>query len=121
MSEKKVLIVEDDQMICSMYETKLKQSGFLVFVADNGADGIRIAFAEKPDIILLDIILPQVDGFSVLEEIRNNADFKLIPILMLTNLGTDEDKEKGKKLGATDYFVKANLTPTQIVEIIKKY
>jgi len=121
MAQKKVLIVEDDKMISSMYETKLKQEGFLVLTADNGHLGLEIAMKEKPDIILLDIILPQMDGFTVLQELRYNKSMKSTPIIMLTNLGTDEDKEKGEKFGATDYLVKANLTPAQVSEIIKKY
>jgi len=121
MAQKKVLIVEDDKMISSMYETKLKQEGFLVLTADNGHLGLEIAMKEKPDIVLLDIILPQMDGFTVLQELRYNKSMKSTPIIMLTNLGTDEDKEKGAKFGATDYLVKANLTPAQVSEIIKKY
>ena len=108
-------------MISSMYETKLKQEGFLVLTADNGYAGLELAMKEKPDIILLDIILPQMDGFTVLQELRYNKNMKSTPIIMLTNLGTDEDKEKGEKFGATDYLVKANLTPSQVSEIIKKY
>lgn len=121
MLDKKVLLVEDDQMIRTMYESKLKQAGYSVTSVDNGADGLRLALEEKPDIILLDVILPQVDGFSVLEEIRSNKDMKSLPIIMLTNLSTEEDKEKGKSLGATDYFVKASFTPAQMVEMLKKY
>ncbi|RLC37156.1 response regulator [Candidatus Falkowbacteria bacterium] len=121
MAQNKILIVEDDKMISSMYETKLKQEGFLVLTADNGYAGLELAMKEKPDIILLDIILPQMDGFTVLQELRYNKNMKSTPIIMLTNLGTDEDKEKGEKFGATDYLVKANLTPSQVSEIIKKY
>lgn len=121
MAEKKVLLVEDDKMISSMYETKLKQEGYSVSTADNGATAIELAVQEKPDIVLLDVILPQLDGFSVLQELRGNASLKNTPIIMLTNLGTTEDKEKGEKLGATDYLVKANLTPGQVGEKIKEY
>jgi len=121
MSEKKILIVEDDVMIRSMYEAKLKQEGYFIFTADSGTQAIDLAIKERPDIILLDIILPQLDGFSVLQEIRNSDTMKDIPVIMLTNLGTSEDREKGKKLGATDYLVKANLTPAQVGEKIKEY
>lgn len=117
----KLLIVEDDAMIGSMYRTKLEQDGFIVLTADNGAQGLEMALAERPDLVMLDIIMPQLDGFSVLQQLRASSSMKNKPIIMLTNLGTDEDKDKGKKLGATDYLVKANLTPSQISEIIKKY
>lgn len=118
---KRVLIVEDDKMILSMYETKLRQDGFEVLIAENGSQGLDLAIKEKPDIILLDIILPQMDGFTVLQELRLNDSMKKTPIVMLTNLGTKEDKDKGEKFGATDYLVKASLTPSQVSEAVKKY
>jgi len=120
-NKKKILIIEDDQMISSMYRTKLKQENFIVLTATNGAQGLELALNEKPDLVMLDIIMPQLDGFSVLRQLRGNEGTKNTPIIMLTNLGTDEDKEKGQKLGATDYLIKTNLTPAQISEIIKKY
>lgn len=121
MEPAKILIVEDDKMIQTMYQTKLKQEGYNVCTADNGSQGLEMAIQEKPDIILLDVIIPQLDGFSVLQELRMNAKFKTTPIIMLTNLGTTEDQEKAKQLGATDYVVKANLTPAQVGEVIKKH
>jgi DNA-binding response OmpR family regulator len=121
MPDKKILLVEDDKMISSMYETKLRQDGYMIILADNGAMAIDLAVKEKPDIILLDIILPQLDGFAVLQEVKSIPGTKNIPIIMLTNLGTTEDQEKGKQLGATAYFVKANLTPAQISEKVKEF
>lgn len=117
----KVLIVEDDKMIGSMYKMKLDSDGYEVFLAEDGATGLEIAKKEKPDIIMLDIIMPQLDGFTVLEELKKNAGTKNIPVVMLTNLSTDEDREKGQKMGAVDYLVKANLTPAQVSTEIKKY
>lgn len=119
--KRKLLIVEDDKMIGSMYRTKLEQDGFIVLAAEDGSQGLEMAIRDKPDLIMLDVIMPQLDGFSVLQELRTNASTKQTPIIMLTNLGTDEDKAKGQKLGATDYIVKANLTPSQVSELIKKY
>jgi two-component system alkaline phosphatase synthesis response regulator PhoP len=119
---KKILIIEDDNMISSMYKTKLTQDGYEVFVAANGAQGLDLAMQEHPDLILLDIILPQLDGFSVLQELKSNkASTKDIPVIMLTNLSTEEDKDKGAKFGATDYLVKASLTPSQVSDTVKKY
>ena len=117
----KILIVEDDPMISSIYKTKFEADGFAAVVAGNGAEGLDIARKEQPDIIMLDVILPQIDGFSVLEELKKDKLTKDIPVIMLTNLGTDEDKAKGEKMGAVDYFVKASLTPAQISEKIKKH
>ncbi len=122
MSEKnkKILIIDDDDILCSMYKTKMENDGFKVFTANNGTDGLKLAREEKPDLILLDVIMPQIDGFAVLEDLKKDDKTKDISVIMLTNLGTDEDKEKGEKMGAIDYFVKADLTPTQISAKIKR-
>jgi DNA-binding response OmpR family regulator len=120
-AKKKILVVEDDTALRAMYKGKFEADGFEVLTADNGADGLELAKNEKPDIIMLDVIMPQIDGFSVLQELKNDTKTKSIPTIMLTSLGTDEDKEKGEKMGAVDYIVKANLTPAQVSEKIKKY
>lgn len=117
---KKILVVEDDPMISSMYKTKFEADGFTILSAEDGLIGLETAKKEKPDIIMLDVILPRLDGFSVLEELKKDPGTKNIPVIMLTNLGTEEDKAKGEKLGALNYFVKASLTPGQISEQIKK-
>lgn len=117
----KVLLVEDDKTISLMYKTKLEMEGFEILTADNGVDALKLAKEGKPNIIMLDVILPQLDGFSVLEQLKKDNATKDITVIMLTNLGTEEDKIKGEKLGATDYLVKANLTPAQVEEKIKKY
>lgn len=121
MANKKILIVEDDSSISAMYKTKFSQQNFDVLVAEDGAQGLEAAAKENPDIILLDVILPQLDGFSVLGEIKANKKINKVPVIMLTNLGTEEDKQKAKDLGAADYIVKANLTPKQVEEIVSKY
>jgi len=118
---KKVLIVEDDNMICTMYKTKLEQDGFSVLLADNGSKGLEVAMSELPDIIMLDVIIPQLDGFSVLAKLKEDAKTKNIPVIMLTNLGTTEDQNKGKEMGAVDYLVKAKFTPSQVSEKVKEY
>jgi len=107
-------------MISSMYKTKFEADGFEVFIADNGASGLELAKKEMPDLIMLDVILPQLDGFAVLEQIKKDQAIKNIPVIMLTNLGTSEDKAKGETMGALDYFVKASLTPAQISAKIKE-
>jgi len=120
-NKKRILIVEDDQMICSMYKTKFEADGFACLVANDGQTGLETARKEKPDLIMLDVILPQLDGFSVLKELKADNKTKGIPIIMLTNLGTNEDKDKGEKLGAADYWVKASLTPAEISKKIKEH
>ncbi len=108
-------------MISAMYKSKFEADGFQVLIAGNGADGLELAKKEKPDMIMMDIIIPRMDGFSVLTELKKNDKTKNIPVIMLTNLGTDEDKDKAEKLGVIDYMVKASLTPAQISEKIKKH
>ncbi len=120
-AKNKILIVEDDAVISAMYKSKFESDGFEILIASDGADGLELAKKEKPNIIMMDIIMPRMDGFSVLAELKKASQTKNIPVIMLTNLGTDEDKDKAKKLGVVDYLVKANLTPAQISEKIKKY
>jgi len=115
----KVLIVEDDQMLGDMYASKFQADGFTVLRASDGADGLKVAEKEKPDAILLDVIMPKLDGFATLQQLKANKDLAKIPVIMLTNLGQDEDIKKGKELGASDYFVKANQTPSEIVAKVK--
>jgi len=119
--KKRIIIIEDDDMILAMYKTKLEQDGYEVITATNGIDGIEVSSKNKADIILLDIIMPGLDGFSVLEDLRKNKGITKTPIVLLTNLGTEEDKEKGQELGAAGYLVKASLTPAQVSAEIKKY
>ncbi|MDD5032114.1 MAG: response regulator [Patescibacteria group bacterium] len=119
--DKKILIVEDDQMICSMYKTKFEAEGLTCLIANDGLSGLELAKKENPNLIMLDVILPQLDGFSILKELKADSKTKSIPVIMLTNLGTDEDKKKGEELGAADYWVKASLTPTEISKKIKEH
>ncbi len=118
--QKKILLVEDDSMINSIYKIKLEQSGFFVVIAENGADGVKLAISQKPNLILLDVMLPQMDGFAVLQKIKTNRKTKKIPVIMLTNLGTTEDMKKGMDFGADEYLIKANLTPNQLSNKINK-
>ena len=111
----KVLIVEDEKMLADMYTTKFSMEGFDANKANDGIAGLAAAKDMQPDIILLDVIMPRLDGFGVLKQLREDSDLKDTPVILLTNLGQDEDIKKGKQLGATDYFVKANHTPAEVV------
>ena len=115
----KILLVEDDKMLADMYVTKFSKEGIQIMKAEDGAKGLEIARKEKPDLILLDIIMPKLDGFAVLKELKKDPSMGNTHILLLTNLGQSEDVEKGKELGADDYFIKANHTPAEIVEKVK--
>ncbi len=116
----KVLIVEDEEMLVNMYISKFEKEGFDPIKALNGKNGLELADKENPEIILLDVIMPEMDGFMVLKELKSNSKTKNIPVIMLTNLGQDEDVKKGNELGAKDYLVKANLTPAQVVDKVKE-
>lgn len=115
-----ILLIEDDQMISTMYQTKFSMDGHPIQTAADGAEGLEKARSLKPDVILLDIILPKLDGFTVLKELKNDPETKKIPVILLTNLGQDDDVKKGKDLGADDYFIKSNHTPAEIVAKVKE-
>lgn len=119
MKKAKILLIEDDEMLSGLYAEKFKKEGYDVLTANNGLDGIKLAEAEMPTVILLDIIMPKMDGFVALKKLRKNDATKGIPVILLTNLGQEEDVKKGKSLGADDYFIKANHTPSEIVAKVK--
>lgn len=114
-----VALIEDDPLIAEMYTTKFTKEGYNLQHAADGAAGIALVKELKPDIILLDIIMPKMDGFQVLQALRQESAFAKTPIVMLTNLGQEEDVQKGRALGATDYFIKTNFTPAAIVDKVK--
>jgi len=111
----KILLVEDEKMLSDMYVSKFSKEGMHVVTAADGAQGLDMATKEKPDIILLDIIIPKLDGFAVLKALKTDEITKHIPVIMLTNLGQEEDIHKGKELGADDYFIKSDHTPAEVV------
>lgn len=115
-----VLIVEDDTFLANIYKTKFEMEGFKVIVSDNGEDGLADVKRKKPDIVLLDILLPKMDGFTVLQKLKADADVKDIPVILLTNLGQKDDVEKGLELGAVDYLIKAHFKPSETVDKVKK-
>lgn len=113
------MLVEDDLTIARIYKIKLTKSGFDVLHVCNGKECLEKVSEFRPDIILLDIIIPKLDGFSVLQELKSNSRTKMIPVVMLTNLGQNEDIEKGKKLGACDYLVKSSLTAAELLKKVE--
>ena len=108
-------------MLSSMYETKFTKEGYKVLKALDGEAGVKLAEENHPDLILLDIIMPKMDGFSVLKKIKEMDHLKTVPVILLTNLGQDEDIKKGQNLGAAGYLIKANLTPAEVVTKIKEF
>lgn len=116
--KKKILLVEDDPLLVDIYTTKLKKEGFLVEVAVDGEGALRSYKKEKPDLVLLDIVLPNRNGWEVLKTI--NKDPERPKIIILSNLGQKEEIQKGLSLGADKYLIKANYTPSEVIEEIKK-
>lgn len=119
--ETKVLIIEDDKFLSELISTKLSKEGYNIILATDGETGLEKAKSEQPDIILLDIMLPGISGFEVLEGLKGHEDEKVkgTPVLILSNFGQESKVQQGLKLGAVDYLVKANFTTGEIVEKIK--
>ncbi len=116
----KVLLAEDDKFISLAYKDGLSRAGFEVIHADNGKKALELAKKKNPDIIMLDIIMPEMNGFEVLEELKKTNKIKKIPVVILSNLGQESDIEKGQKLGAIDYMIKSNFSLGEVVDKIKK-
>ncbi len=114
-----ILIVEDDKFLRELMVGKLSQEDFKIIEAVDGEGALKKLKDFSPDLILLDLILPGVDGFEVLSKIKENANTSSIPVIVLSNLGQREDVERGMKLGAVDYLVKAHFTPNEIIDKVK--
>jgi DNA-binding response OmpR family regulator len=122
MADKKihVLLVEDDVFLANIYKTKFEMEGFKVTVAGDGEVGLQAAKKKDPDVILLDILLPKLDGFAVLEKLKADDGTKNVPVILLTNLGQKDDVDKGLALGAADYLIKAHFKPSETLDKVKK-
>lgn len=116
----KIAIIEDDAAINQMYRMKFEATGFDVEVADNGTHGVALVEKFRPDLILLDISMPEMTGDEALMEIRAHDWGKGIPVIILTNLGEEEAPKTLKTLGVSGYIVKAEFTPRQVVERVKE-
>ena len=114
-----ILLVEDDKFLRDLMKQKLIKVGYNVLVAVDGEEGLKMAESEKYDIVLLDLILPGINGFEVLRGIKSNPKISSIPVIVLSNLGQKEDVERAMKLGAVDFMIKAHFTPQEIVDKIK--
>ncbi len=117
---KKILWVEDDAFLSSIVEKKFSTETFTLLIARDGQQAFQILETETPDIIILDILLPGMDGFEILKKIREKENFKTTPVVLLSNVGAQADIDKGIALGATKYMVKASYTLDQIIDEVKK-
>ena len=116
---KTILIVEDNKILRELIVSKLTKENYNVFEAIDGEEGIKKIKEKNPDLILLDLLLPGIDGFEVLSQIKNDPKLSSISVIIFSNLGQKEEVEKGLKMGATDYMIKASFTPKEIIDKIK--
>lgn len=112
-------MVEDDKFLRELIVQKLEKEGFAVVQAVDGEEGVKKVKEEKPDLVLLDLILPGIDGFEVLTRVKEDPALVAIPVIILSNLGQKDDVERGLKLGVSGYLIKAHFTPSEIIEKVK--
>lgn len=117
---KKILLVEDDPFLVDIYITKLSKEGFEVLVAQDGQEALNKLKEQKPDLMVLDIVLPQIDGWAILRKIREESRLKNLKVIVLSNLGQKADVERGRRFGVEKYLIKAHFTPSEVIEEIKK-
>lgn len=118
--KKKIIIAEDDKFISEMYITKLSSEGFEVECAQDGQEAIEKIREIQPDIVLLDIFMPKLNGIEVLKKIRADKKIKDIPVIVLTNANEKDHISKAKEMGANDYLIKSSFTPDEVVSKIKE-
>ena len=118
---KKILIIEDEKILAEMYRDKFTQAGLKVYLAFDSKEGLALAKKEKPDLIILDILLPKENGIVFLTWLRKDSEISSIPVVAFSNYDDPETKRQAAKLGAKDYLIKTSYTPQEIVEKIKEY
>ena len=117
---KKILIAEDDKFLANAYRVKIAKAGFDVRIASDGVEAMELVKSFLPDLVILDLVMPKKDGFSVLADLKNDPNYSKIPVIVASNLGQGEDVEKARKLGSNDYVVKTDLSLTKLIEQIRK-
>ena len=117
----KILIIEDDPYVRAMYQKLFDLQQYEVLIAKNGTEGLELAQSQKPNIILLDILMPQIDGLAVLKSLKSDPLTKNIPVLMLTNIGSQDVIKKATELGADAFMIKADFSPDQILSQVSSY
>ncbi|MEY4731075.1 MAG: hypothetical protein RL681_21 [Candidatus Parcubacteria bacterium] len=115
----KVLLVEDDRFVSSMLKSRLEHDGFVVDQAFDGDEGVQKMRSLRPDLVILDIILPKVSGFEFLERVVSDVELNSIPIMVVSNLGQESDVEKARSLGAVDYYIKAKTSIDDLENVVK--
>lgn len=120
-TKKKILLVEDDASLANVYKTRLEMEGFDVHHVDNGEDALTKAVEFRPDLIVLDVMMPKINGFDVLDLLRTNPETMSMRVVMLTALSQAKDKERAEQLGADDYLVKSQVVISDVVARIKHH
>lgn len=118
---KKILLVEDDDALASVYQTRLQAEGFDIRRVPNGEDALAATLEYHPDLILLDVMMPKVSGFDVLDILRNTPETVNIKVIMLTALSQESDQERAKSLGVDDYLVKSQVVIADVVDRVKRH
>ena len=119
-NKKKILIIEDEKLLLEMYQSRFEKEGYRVLTALSGKKGIALAQKEKPDLIILDILMPGIDGYEVIKKLKKDSRTQKIIILVFSNLGQPAEINRGLELGADDYIVKTDLTPSQLLNKVEK-
>lgn len=118
---KKILLVEDEPILSNLLRQRLEKENFQVTLARDGSEAIKSLKQEKPDLILMDIILPKISGFEVMEAMKSDPTLQSAPVVVISNLGQESDVERGQSLGAVGYFVKAQLSVEDLVSKVKEF
>ncbi len=119
-NQKKILVVEDEIAVLKLLTDRLSKEGFLVIGARDGKEGLELALKEAPDLILLDILMPVMDGMTMLEQLRNSAAGANIPVIMLSNLGETSKILQSQELGVVNYLIKTNFKLDDVIKIVKE-
>lgn len=117
----KILIIEDEKFLAEMYTDKFSQSGYKVILALESEEGIKIAKKEKPDLIILDILLPRENGIAFLKKLREDPEISAIPVIAFSNYDVPETRKQAAELGAKDYLIKTDYTPKEVVDKVATY
>jgi DNA-binding response OmpR family regulator len=118
---KKILIVEDDKFLANAYRVKLTKAGFETQLATDGDEAIKVLESFRPDLIILDLVMPVKDGFTTLKELKEHESYKTIPVIIASNLGQKEDREKALGLGASDFVVKSDINLNDLISKINSH
>jgi len=113
---KKILLVEDEELLINLLQRKLTEAGYLIFLARNGEEGLKLMRQNIPDIVLLDIVMPKMGGFEVLEEMVKDDSLKKIPVVIISNSGQPVELDRAKKLGVKDWLIKTEFNPEEVLE-----